>query len=501
MISETGASAPRGVYRGAIALMAGAALAAGGTAQEVPAVGAGGAPLEPILRPIGAAEVSVTEFDTVDIVAQNAYLTDILQKLAIQSRRNIVPSGGAERLVTANIYGARFDDALKALLGPNDLGFVEEGDFVYIYTAEQLRALNAAGFGTVTRRIPLDYLRPEDARAFVTSMLSEVGVIEVTRDLTGGEGGGGGGEQGANTLGGPVTDDQFYSPDQDEFALDNALIVSDRPENIGRIEAFIEEIDLRPPQILIEASIIQTSINEMTGFGVDFALLGNENFVDFFTAPVTAPIGFQVDADGNSIPPGDDDGFVIGSAGNVGAGAATIKAGYVGDVGVFLRALDQVTDVTLLSNPKLLTLNRQRSKVFVGERVGFLESTSDEGQIIQTLDTIDTGIILDIRPFVMKDGQIRLELSPKVSDVEFRDLTGAGGFTQQIPDEIIQTVTTDILIPGGHTAVIGGLFREDTQRSRSQVPLLGDLPLIGWAFQGRDDSITKSEIIFLIKPT
>ena len=94
-----------------------------------------------------------------------------------------------------------------------------------------------------------------------------------------------------------------------------------------------------------------------------------------------------------------------------------------------------------------------------------------ENQVNQSLKYLDTGIVLDVRPFVMQDGRIRLELSPKVSEVDRVELISPDGLVQEIPDDIIQTITTSVLVPVGHTAVLGGLFREDTSRSRNQVPL------------------------------
>jgi type IV pilus assembly protein PilQ len=275
-----------------------------------------------------------------------------------------------------------------------------------------------------------------------------------------------------------------------------------------RIESFLRELDTPPAQVLIEATIVQTRLNEANAFGVDFALLTDNAFVDFFNAPLGGvPIGFKtvIDEDsGNLTEPvlPKREGFVVSAPGNVAGGDATIKAGYIGsEVGVFIRALDEVTDVTLLSNPKILTLNRQRAKVFVGTKVGYLETTVVENQVLQTIEYIDAGIILDIRPYILRDGRIRLELAPKVSDVVFRVAQSTDGVVQEIPDERIQTISTDVLVPAGYTAVIGGLFREDTTRSRKQVPLLGDIPLAGAAFRGHDDSTEQSEVIFLIKPT
>ncbi|MHC4350340.1 MAG: type II secretion system protein GspD, partial [Planctomycetota bacterium] len=447
------------------------------------------------LKPTGTSEVRVSEYMTVDIVIQDDSITNVLHKLAVQARRNIVPSAAVDRIVNATIYDVPFYDALEGLLRPNDLGFVERGDFIYVYTNEEMAALKLDKWQPVTRIIHLDYLRPEDARDYVIKLLSPDGHIEVTKDIpleSAGGAGGGAGYGGAVAEQG--TEDEVYTPEVDEFALANAIVVQDYAENVDRIETFIRELDTPPAQVLIEATIVQTRLAEANAFGVDFALLTDNAFVDFFNSPIGGvPIGFKavVDTDGNLASPDlpSHEGFVVSAPGNVAGGDATIKGGYIGsDVGVFIRALDEVTDVTLLSNPKILTLNRQRAKVFVGVKVGYLETTVVENQVLQTVKFIDSGIILDIRPYILRDGRIRLELSPKVSDVVFRQVEGQDGVVQQIPDERIQTVSTDVLVPAGYTAVIGGLFREDTTRSRKQVPLLGDIPLAGAAFRGHDDS-------------
>lgn len=482
-----------------VVLFAGAAVAA---PQEEPVE-------EPAVRPVGTSEVVVSEFMTVDIVAQNDYVTNVLQKLAIQGRRNIVPSPAVERLVTANIYGVPFEEALEGLLEPNGLGYRVQGEFLFVYTAEELQKLQVGGYGAITKLIPLDYMRAADARDYVSGLLSPQGSIEVTKDFPEGKDDAGqAAATAAGAIGGQATDrSDFYSPDEDEYDLRNAIIVHDLPERVTAIEALLEEVDTRPTQVLIEASIVQTALTEDNAFGIDFAVLGSENFVDFFQPPIGGSgLDFQQNVDPDTglstpvqIP--DNRGYALSTPGNTGVGDATIRIGYVGDVGVFLRALDQVTDVTLLSNPKVMTLNRQRTKVFVGTRVGYYETTTVENQVNQTIKFLDTGIILDVRPFVLSDGRVRLELSPKVSQVTFRNVASPDGRSQQIPDEQVQTVTVDVLVPDGHTAVLGGLFREDTERSRNQVPFFGDLPIIGALFQGRDEGLRQTEVIFLIKPT
>lgn len=470
----------------------------------------------PVIR---VSEVRVSEFGTCDIVVQNDDITNVLAKLAVQARKNIVPTGTVSRPVNATMYGVPFEQALDALLQPNGLGYEIRGDFIYVMTADELALAKASPSNLKSKRINLDYLRSADAMEYVKPLLSAHGSITPTTDQSGD------GESGAGVTvssGGTATSSTsaqegtagIYTPDKDEFSLENAVIVHDNEVNLARIERFLKELDTQPAQVLIEATVIQVDLDEQNALGVDFALLNGVQFSSFFNfaGPVNGGVLNPGDTSGNSGPgfgqlpafAGDDinQDFVVSSPGNTGSGPGTIKIGITdgNNVGFLIRALDQVTDVTLLSNPKVLALNRQRAKVLVGTRVGYLETVVVENQVLQTIKFIDTGVSLDIRPFVMKDGRVRMELTPKVSKVVFREFESTTGVTQQIPDEQIQTILTNVLVPQGHTAVLGGLFREDTSRIRNQVPLAGDIPLVGYAFQGQDDRIQRVEIIFLIKP-
>lgn len=466
------------------------------------------------------AEVRVSPYFLVDIVAQNASLVGILQKLAIQSRRNIVSAKAIDTPISATIYAVPFDTALNALLKPQGLGFIERDGVLYVYPQADIDRLSAADRGVVSKVIRLNYITAEDAAEFAKDALSPNGKVKATSDgggKEGGSGGSGGGSSGGSSGGSEggsgggsggivASSDGVYSPDTEKFALSNAIVVTDHPENVAAVEAMIAEIEEQPIQVLLEATIVQTKLTEANAFGVDFALLNDIQFTDFFKFPAAFnPLGFtspsgQTGGTASTAPR--NNSFLSVSPGNTGAGKGNIKGGIVaGDAGVFIRALDEVTDVSLLSNPKVLSLNRQRARVNVGVRVGYLETTATQVAVTQTIKFLDTGITLDVRPFVMEDGQVRLRLSPKVSAVTFRTITDSQGRTQQIPDEEIQMVTADVLVPNGSTAVLGGLFREDITNIRSQVPGVGDIPLIGAAFQGRDNTVNRSEIIFLIKPT
>jgi type IV pilus assembly protein PilQ len=159
-------------------------------------------------------------------------------------------------------------------------------------------------------------------------------------------------------------------------------------------------------------------------------------------------------------------------------------------VGVFIRALEQVTDTVVLANPKVLGLNKQKAQVIVGRRDGFITTTVTETQAIQSVEFLETGTQLIFRPFIGNDGFVRMELHPEDS---------IGGLTAaNLPFEQTTEVTTNVMVKDGQTILIGGLFREVTTDSQAQVPLLGDIPVIGTAFQSRSDSTRRQEVIILL---
>ena len=139
--------------------------------------------------------------------------------------------------------------------------------------------------------------------------------------------------------------------------------------------------------------------------------------------------------------------------------------------------------------------------MLVGTRVGYLNTTTTQTSTTQTVEFLDVGTQLAVRPFVSKNGTIRLELRPQVSSFTLREITDSGGNAVTIPDEDTTEMTTNVMVRDGQTVVLGGLFTETTTATRRQVPLLGDIPIIGAAFKGHDDSTRRSEIIFLITPS
>ena len=158
-----------------------------------------------------------------------------------------------------------------------------------------------------------------------------------------------------------------------------------------------------------------------------------------------------------------------------------------------ITALEEITDTTLLANPKILAVNKQLGQVYIGTKIGYVsQTTQNQTSTTQQVEFLDTGTKLSFRPYISDDGYIRMDIHPKDSSGTLK--------ANSIPDESSTELATNIMVKDGQTIVIGGLFRDLTVTSRSQVPLLGDLPYIGVAFRGTHDTVTRQEVIVLLTP-
>ena len=439
-------------------------------------------------------DIKVDANQLVDLAVKDEDLAAVLEMLSLQSQKNIIASKDVSAKVTANFFGVTFYQAMDAILHANGFGYIEKDNFIYVYTAEQLAAIIEAGKTRVTKVINLNYINPIDAAAFVKAALSEGGQITTP----------------GKTIAFPTSKD--VPGGADDYIGRSLVVVTDYEENIAAVEELIKRLDERPVQVEIQATIVQANLSEMNAFGVDISLLANLDFADL--TDVGGPsrgadaLGVnnqdKLSSPGASdlpfVPRGGSGAAANSSPGNF-AGPGTFKVGFIkNDVALFLRVLDQVTDTTVLSNPRILVLNRMASRVLVGRRVGYLNTTSTDTATTQTVEFLDTGTQLHVRPFVSDDGIIRLELKPQVSEAIVRDVRNSSGSVVTVPDEITNELTTNVIVRDGQTVVLGGLFRDKTQTTRRQVPFLGDIPILGEAFRGTDNEVERTEIIFLVTP-
>lgn len=403
---------------------------------------------------------------------KDSNIRDGLRLLAVLCKKNIVPSSRVDGpLTVSRLYDVTFEQALGAILG-HGFKYKQDGDFVRVYTTEEYKQIREDPERMVHKVITLYYITAEEASKLIQPVLSSAAKIQMSspaeEKISEGTQIGAGGASLSGGGGG------------DNLALNDMIVVFDYPENIEKAEAIIREIDARPRQVLIEATILVARLTETTEFGVDWNLLSGV-LVTGFPSSITNPLrqGTPIEQWGFAWPGETQRGLAIGfSCDNVQA---------------ILTALETVTDTTLLANPKILAVNKQEGSVLIGKKLGYLDQTTQtQTSTTQSVKFLNTGTQLIFRPYIGDDGYIRMDIYPKDSD----GIVKGNG----IPDETTTELRTNVVVKDGETIILGGLFRDVTTADRSQVPVLGNLPVLGALFRGTVDKVQREEVIIMLTP-
>jgi type IV pilus assembly protein PilQ len=177
-------------------------------------------------------------------------------------------------------------------------------------------------------------------------------------------------------------------------------------------------------------------------------------------------------------------------------GNGGLKFGFLdSSLSTFILALETVGDVNVVASPRVLCMNKQRAEIQIGEQLGYLNTTVTQTFSTQSVQFLDVGTLLRIRPFIANDGFIRMEVHPELST---GSVNQTGGLT--IPNKTVTQVTGNVGCYDGNTIVIGGLLRNDLQTTTNMVPFVGNLPWVGPLFRTKTEKISKDEIVVLITP-
>ena len=421
-------------------------------------------------RSVSSSEVSISDAGTVEIHVNDANLVEVLRMLSLQSQKNIIASKDVHGTITANLYDVTVREALDAILHANGYAYREKGNFIYVYTAKEIAEIEKSERQMKTEIFRVFYTPAANAATMIKPVLSKNGgEVAVTTPAKVGI-------SSAPTGGGG-----------NDHAADEVLVVTDYPENIDAARKILDEIDRRPQQILLEATILRATLNEDNALGVDFNILGGVDFSSFssnqgqINGAQAAELGdsrVHSVGTGNSFSSAVPQGFKVGVVSS--------------SVSVFVSALEQITDTTIMANPKVLALNRQQGEVFVGNEDGYYTTVTTETTTSQSVESLKTGTRLIFRPFIASDGFIRMEVHPEDSNGQ----VNANG----LPSKSTTEVTSNVMVKDGHTIIIGGLFRETSVSGRNQVPFFGNIPIAGLLFKNQRDRTVREEVIILLTP-
>jgi len=447
-----------------LAAMAAATLLAGTAAGQEPAERVQERPLP--FRHLAPDETITVNFQDEDLGA-------VLEMFSTNYKLNLVYGPDVLGTVTMNFFDAPVEEALRQILAANNFAYETDGNFILVKALPTKPSGSSKGTNFVPSVFYLNHLRAQDVVPMLLPMLATgESAVEGFQSQKGIE---------------SVTD-----TGGNELADREMFVVYAGTSTLERIQGLVKEIDRAPPQVLVEATIMSVSLNDEFQLGVDFTAFGG---IDFQELGGSGQISDGINAGDYDTVTNPLDGW-IGQGSQRGFTDSSADGMHFGilrnQVGVFVQALEEVGNATVLSNPQVLTLNRHAAQLLVGRKLPYLTSTTSETSTQQSVNFLEVGTSLVFRPFVTEDGYVRMEIHPKKSD----------GFINNIglPEESTSEVTTNILVKAGNTIVIGGLMEEALVTSVSQTPFLGSLPWVGWLFRNENQTMQKSEIIVLLTP-
>lgn len=283
----------------------------------------------------------------------------------------------------------------------------------------------------------------------------------------------------------------------------NAIIANAPNDVLLRIESAIKELDKERPQVLIQAAIVEISGDDMKQLGVQWAL-GNANtgygVVNFNNTGVSATTLASAVASKSATAVGGAAKSIAGALLGIG-NAKKDNDGNTQFYGAILQALKQTTSANLLSMPSVMTIDREKASILVGQNVPFVtgsytNSSGSAANPFQTIDRKDVGINLVVIPYVGDDNSVRLEVSQEVSAVVPSASTSFGGLVTNK-----SLITTTVNAKNQQTVALGGLMRDNATNSQQNVPGLSRLPMVGRLFRSDDTSRQKSNLIIFLQPT
>ena len=444
--------------------------------------------------------------NTIDVLElKDMEIIDVLKLIAQKSGLNIVAGQNVQGKVTIYLKGIEVRDALRIILDSNDLAYIEDNGVIRVMTDRDFETKYGHRFGEniQTTIIQLKNSQAADLSSVLNQMKTPSGKVII--------------DDKSNTLILMETPDKLLAMEKlikdidvpwetEVFDLSyakaedlatkisevltnnvgklkfdkrsNKIVVTDTASKIEEIRKIVKAFDQKEPEVLIEAKIVQIVLSDEHKMGVDWeAIVSDYHSLNFK----------------NSLS-------ILNSAEK--SGRLSIGTISPDDYAVLLEALDTVGKTNILSSPRVTTLNNQEAKILVGSTEPYVTTTtttpsSGPATTAESVNFIEVGIKLFVTPMIHQDNFITMKIKPEVSSVT-RNITTGNNNT--IPVVETSEAETTVSVKNGITIVIGGLIKDEKIESIKKIPVLGDLPLVGFAFRNQDKLIRKTELVIFLTP-
>ena len=459
----------------------------------------------------------------VSIRVSNVPISAFLNSITTQAKINFIMSEEfANKKVTASLTRVTVREALDTLLRVQGLAYQRIGKSdSYVVTKRSNDAPD-----TITKIYTLSYISLQgvgSAQSELNSIMpqdvSSSSSSSSSGDSTGLNLGGSSSGSGSDSYSGgaEITTivKSMLSP-VGKIAVDprtNKLIITDVAEVFPQVENILAELDIKPPQILIEAHIVEVSKTSGLSLGCEYG--GSDGALVSMTGPKRKVDLEYIKGQGvkgwNYIFPSKDqlNSGSSGSGSGSGSGSSTSSGDEGEDEGglldfsafnIVLKSLLTRGEAKYLGKPKVVTLNNKTATITtstdatVGQTVSQSGSGGGEALTTQSAERKRVGLTLQVTPQVNREGYVTLYVQPSYSDL----VSSGFDFSK---DTTTRAASTLVRVKNGQTVVIGGLLTSRETDQTRKVPLLGDIPLLGWLFTSKTKSKSTTDLVIFITPT
>ncbi|MEZ4446596.1 MAG: type IV pilus secretin PilQ [Polyangiaceae bacterium] len=417
----------------------------------------------------------------IDVDLKDADIHNVLRILADAGRVNVVAADNVDGTVTIRLKNVPWDQALDTILQAKKLGMVRRGNIIRVALMSDLnkerelaleRRKSELQLAPIeTRLIPISYANAGDLQQRAKELLSPRGSIAV-----------------------------------DERT--NVLIARDVGGNLNQIEELIRALDTQTPQVLIEARIVEATSRFQRDVGIQWGgdvslgpASGTETGLAFPSSIGIVGGGSDQNTPTAGLSPVvrtvPNPNFAVNLPATVGTGqggALGLSFGSIDNtvnLAVRLSAAEATGMLRIVSSPRILTLDNHEARINQGTLIPFSQVSA---QGVQTVFQ-EAKLQLFVVPHVTADGSVSMHVKINRDEPDFNQTSSRGD-----PTILKREAETDLLVQDGHTAVIGGIYTRNTGRNLDQIPLLGDIPILGVLFQRRRSSDTRSELVIFLTP-
>lgn len=453
---------------------------------------------------------------TLDVRDMN--VVDVIKFLALKGEFNVIISPTVEGRATVFLSNVSIKDAMDIVVISNHLAYKIQSNIVTIMTEPEYEAMFGKRFSDKTQVeiIRLNYSKPSYVLAALDNIKSNVGKIIIDEDtgsvvmidtpeairlmkaaiveiekpletfiysLQYADA-----EIVADQLRSKIDAKSVGSITADERS--NKLVIRAFPDRLKEIKAIIQKLDSPTKEVLIDARILQIVMKPKYDVGIDWQLDFRDSNDDQIKK--LSFKNFYLGTENNALAASDD---LASTFGQVAVGDFAEDA-----FELTIRALEQVSDTKILSNPQLLVTNNEEARIHIGDTVPYIISTTsgtgDSAITSEDVRFIDVGLKLNVTPTINDDGFVTMRLRPEISTIVGTIDSQGGGIPQVNKTE----VETTVLVKNGHTIIMGGLKRDDKVHVKKGYPGLMNMPIVGGLFGRSNDDFTQTEIAIFITP-